>query len=126
MRRMGFGILVVIGLLIAGCASLQCGTTRCYKCAWCKSVICSKSYQMWDNGQVSYYTYPGELSSAKSLTIIGVVGRDGTLEQIMDRDLQNSVSIWVAGQPFCGLRCKNSYLASTGIKENRIRVIEGE
>lgn len=49
-----------------------------------------------------------------------------TEEQWLRKYPRSQVITDKEGHDFCSLRCKNSYLASKGIKEQRTRIIYGE
>ena len=89
--------LVVLGSLIA--LLVGCATYGYYyTCSWC-----GKNVTLLENG------------NSRQLATHKAAHRRGELS-IRDEE----------GNDFCSLRCKNSYLASKDIKEQRIRIIHGE
>jgi hypothetical protein len=69
---------------------------------------------------------------AQTITIDGTatcVGRAPSVDaaqDLMKKDVNSFVTVWNNGFAFCSLRCLNAYLASSGIKEQRTRIIQGE
>ncbi|MFC1668556.1 hypothetical protein ACFL1T_04155 [Chlamydiota bacterium] len=121
-------LFVALLLILTGCETIQ---KKYYvKCDWCGTQIISRDY-MYDtmNKNVCIATTQYGLFGDTYLQPGEYVGRAETFDEakriMQDNALSHAATV-EEGHPFCTLKCVNAYKASTGIKEERRRVIYGE
>jgi len=116
-------------VLLSGCETYM---TKSYSlsCAWCSRVIATREYNV-SPSTGAVYAIDGETLAdplgGKNVHQheVGNANRE-SIESITGRDLDSSVNVRYEGHSFCSLRCLNAYKASSGIKEQRQRIIIGE
>ena len=115
MRRIVFAVAVTAILAMAGCVSFH---TYSVRCAWCSSPIMQRTY--------AYDMVAQTIAVSGTATFIGRAPNVDAAQDVMKKDVNSFVTAWHDQFAFCSLRCLNAYLASTGIKEQRTRIIQGE
>jgi len=116
-------VLVGVALAISGCTTMREHVVQ-RKCAWCKSQIVNLRYSIYDVRAYDHYLVK------RGDKELGTVQTYDEAVKLCEQDaLQSSggsFGIIKDGVTYCSLRCLNAYEASTGIKEKRVRIIEGE
>ena len=117
------------------CFAAGCAVMRPYavqkKCAWCTSQIVNCQYEI--NPIPMSRRMQVKISGRDVFDDTAVVGYASSYEDAIKlceqdalRTAGGTFGIVKDGFTFCSLRCLNAYEASTGIKEQRIRNIDGE
>lgn len=122
--------IVAIGLLVSGCVGMRPYAVQ-KKCAWCKAQIVNCHYEIIP---VAFtHRLQVRISGRGTYDDTANIGYASTYEDAVKLCEQHALmitggtfGITKGGVTFCSLRCLNAYEASTGIKEQRIRIIEGE
>ena len=103
-------LCAILGVL-SGCATQQSSRTAC---AWCKAPI-----------ENNVYSYDMVLKTVTEQRTIGSADTQAAANEVIRQEIaKNGIS--KDGYLFCSLRCLNSYTASKGVKEQRVRNITGE
>lgn len=101
------------------------------KCAWCKTQIVNCHYEIFPVALTDRFQV--KIAGRDTYDDTANVGYASTYEDAIKlceqhalRTAGGSFGVTKDGVTFCSLRCLNAYEASSGIKEQRIRIIEGE
>ena len=115
-------LCAILGVL-SGCATQQSSRTAC---AWCKAPIENNvySYDMVLKSVTVLVRDPATGVIIEQRTIGSADTQAAANEVIRQEIAKNGIS--KDGYLFCSLRCLNSYTASKGVKEQRVRNITGE
>ena len=136
MREVTYALTVFITLFGAGCASTKTLTQRyTTHCAWCKAQVANILYYYDYNdgggtvfkGKDYTWVYKGQTQHGNVRSVpLGQVQTWDKAKQLMIKDNLSNAYRSNDGFYFCSLRCMNAYLASKGVKEDRIRIIPHE